>query len=135
MALFPQTRCPKCNGPVTFFEVMSIVTPFQSIDCSSCGEIVFLKHKSELFLIASGLGVLTFVVSLYVLINSILPTVVTYSAAVSYTHLDVYKRQVLTLIVAVPGTEDKMLPSGKSATILPVAGDGETSVVNVTVFV
>jgi O-antigen/teichoic acid export membrane protein len=80
MALFPQTRCPKCNGPVTFFEVMSIVTPFQSIDCSTCGEMVFLKHKSELFLISIGLGVLTFVVSLYVLINSILPTVVTYSA-------------------------------------------------------
>jgi hypothetical protein len=80
MELFPRTSCPNCNGPVTFFEVMSIVTPFQSIDCSTCGEMVFLKHKIELFLISIGLGAMTFVFSLFVLIKGILPMMTTYAA-------------------------------------------------------
>jgi hypothetical protein len=78
MALFPQTRCPKCNGPVTFFEVMSIITPFQSIDCSTCGEMIFLKHKMELFLISIGLSGIIFIFSLIVLFKEILPISLTY---------------------------------------------------------
>lgn len=78
MALFPQTRCPKCNGPVTFFEVMSITTPFQSIDCSTCGEMIFLKHKMELFLISIGLSGIVFIFSLIVLFKEILPISLTY---------------------------------------------------------
>lgn len=80
MKLFPRTNCPKCNGPVTFFEVMSIMTPFQSIDCSTCGEMVFIKHKIELFLISMGLGVMTFVFSLFMLIKEILPAIATFAA-------------------------------------------------------
>ena len=57
MALFPNCRCPKCKGPITFFEVMSILTPFQGIDCSTCGELVFLKHKMELFVLTIVLAV------------------------------------------------------------------------------
>jgi hypothetical protein len=78
MALLPQTRCPNCNGPVTFFEVMSIITPFQSIDCSTCGEMIFLKHKVGLFLISIGLGVIVFLFSLFVLLKEILPMFLTY---------------------------------------------------------
>ncbi len=72
MKLLPKTHCPMCNGPVTFFEVMSIVTPFQSIDCSSCGEMLFLKHKMEVFLISIGLSVIVFLFMVFLLINEIL---------------------------------------------------------------
>lgn len=78
MALFPQTHCPNCNGPVTFFEVMSIITPFQSIDCSTCGEMIFLKHKVGLLLLSLGLGGLVFLFSLFVLLKEILPVFLTY---------------------------------------------------------
>lgn len=78
--MFPKTSCPNCNGPITFFEVMSIVTPFQSIDCSTCGEMVFLKHKIELFLICIGLGITTFLFSFLILLRGILPPMATYTA-------------------------------------------------------
>lgn len=84
MALLPQTRCPNCNGPVTFFEVMSIVTPFQSIDCSTCGEMIFLKHKVEIFLISIGLGGIVFLFSFFVLLKEILPILLTYGIGVFF---------------------------------------------------
>lgn len=78
MALFPNTTCPRCNGPVTFFEVMSIVTPFQAIDCSTCGELVFLKHKMELFLVSIGLSVVVFIMTLLCLTQGIASILLTY---------------------------------------------------------
>ncbi len=78
--MFPRTHCPNCNGPVTFFEVMSIVTPFQSIDCSSCGEMLFLKHKVEMFILTIVISVTVFLFSFFVLINEILPVPATYGA-------------------------------------------------------
>lgn len=45
MALIPETTCPKCRGPITFFDVMGIITPFQCIYCPTCGDMVFLKHR------------------------------------------------------------------------------------------
>jgi hypothetical protein len=82
MALFPNTRCPNCNGPVTFFEVMSIVTPFQGIDCSTCGELVFLKHKMELFLISIGLGLVVFFGALFSLTSGKMSILLTYSVGI-----------------------------------------------------
>lgn len=78
MTLLPKTSCPGCHGPVTFFEVMSIVTPFQSIDCSTCGEMIFLKHKVGLFLISIGLAGIVFLFLLFVLLKEILPMLLTY---------------------------------------------------------
>lgn len=80
MKIFPRTHCPKCNGPVTFFEVMSIVTPFQSIDCSSCGEMLFLKHKVEMFILTIVISVIVFLFSFFVLVNELLPVPATYGA-------------------------------------------------------
>ncbi len=37
--------------------VLSIVTPFQSIDCVSCGEMVFLRNKWGLTMLSVGVGV------------------------------------------------------------------------------
>jgi hypothetical protein len=78
MNSFPKTRCPSCQGPVTFFEVMSIVTPFQSIDCSSCGEMIFLKHRGSLFFLSIVLGILVFLGALFVLVKGWISPIPTY---------------------------------------------------------
>lgn len=80
MALFPNCRCPKCKGPITFFEVMSILTPFQGIDCSTCGELVFLKHKMELFGLTILLAVLFIFLSVVALVLEIMSTLTAFLA-------------------------------------------------------
>ncbi|MBK6881255.1 MAG: hypothetical protein IPN65_01950 [Elusimicrobia bacterium] len=57
MILFPNGKCPKCAGVVSFTDVLSIVTPFQCIYCACCGAMIFLKRKWRLTLIAFGLSV------------------------------------------------------------------------------
>ena len=52
MNFLPKASCPKCKDPVTFVQVMSIVTPYQSIDCTTCGEMLFLVHRTELLIIS-----------------------------------------------------------------------------------
>jgi hypothetical protein len=52
MNSLPKASCPNCKGPVTFVQVMSIVTPFQSIDCTTCGEMLFLVHRTELLIVS-----------------------------------------------------------------------------------
>lgn len=52
MNFLPKATCPNCKGPVTFVQVMSIVTPLQSIDCTTCGEMLFLVHRTELLIVS-----------------------------------------------------------------------------------
>jgi hypothetical protein len=59
MKYLPNTTCPACQGPITFFDVMSIVTPFQSISCATCGEMVFLRHRWGLMFIALGVSLIS----------------------------------------------------------------------------
>lgn len=61
MKLLPNASCPNCKGPVTFVQVMSIVTPYQSTDCTTCGEMLFLVHRTEL-MVASILAAFLLVV-------------------------------------------------------------------------
>jgi len=57
MTLFPNGKCPKCAGVVTFVDVLGIVTPFQCIYCAHCGAMIFLKKKWELTLMSFGLSI------------------------------------------------------------------------------
>lgn len=57
MTLFPNGKCPKCAGVVTFFDVLGIVTPFQCIYCSHCGAMIFLKKKWELTVLSFALSI------------------------------------------------------------------------------
>ncbi|MBK8574941.1 MAG: hypothetical protein IPN90_04400 [Elusimicrobia bacterium] len=84
MALLPHTTCPHCNGPVTFFEVMSVLTPFQAIDCSTCGELIFLKHKVELFLLSIGLALMVLVASVWALLLDALSAILVYSTGAAF---------------------------------------------------
>lgn len=65
MTLFPNGKCPKCAGVVTFVDVLGIVTPFQCIYCAHCGAMIFLKKKMELTVFA-------FVLSVFVLFGGFL---------------------------------------------------------------
>jgi len=60
----PEARCPLCGGPITFLDVLSIITPFQSVSCVTCGEDVFLKNKW-------GITVLSFVFFFLVSVGSL----------------------------------------------------------------
>lgn len=66
MKLIPEAHCPQCKGPITFFDVLGIVTPFQCIYCVSCGEMVFLKHRWTFLVVAvlAGATMLMFSVEL-----------------------------------------------------------------------
>ncbi|HND64524.1 MAG TPA: hypothetical protein PKX64_06730 [Elusimicrobiota bacterium] len=70
MKWIPEAHCPKCKGPITFFDVLGIVTPFQCIYCVSCGEMVFLKHRWTFLSVAVLAGVLMVLFSIEVVTKS-----------------------------------------------------------------
>ncbi|HNF59179.1 MAG TPA: hypothetical protein PLN89_06370, partial [Elusimicrobiota bacterium] len=71
MKWIPEAHCPKCKGPITFFDVLGIVTPFQCIYCVSCGEMVFLKHRWTFLSVAVLAGVLMVLFSIEVVTKSL----------------------------------------------------------------
>ncbi|MBL0058398.1 MAG: hypothetical protein IPP35_04685 [Elusimicrobia bacterium] len=73
MKLLPNTHCPACGGTITFFDVMSIVTPFQSISCATCGEMVFLRHRWGLMFIALGVSLFSVLVAFLIMANEWMP--------------------------------------------------------------
>ena len=70
MKWIPEAHCSKCKGPITFFDVLGIVTPFQCIYCVSCGEMVFLKHRWTFLSVAVLAGVLMVLFSIEVVTKS-----------------------------------------------------------------
>ena len=71
MKWIPEAHCPKCKGPITFFDVLGIVTPFQCIYCVSCGEMVFLKHRWTFLSVAVLAGVLMVLFSIEMVTKSL----------------------------------------------------------------
>ncbi|MBL8023590.1 MAG: hypothetical protein JNK54_04825 [Elusimicrobia bacterium] len=57
---------------------MSIATPFQSIDCSTCGEMLFLRNRGDFFILSLLLGVFVFLLAVYILVEGILSPLSTY---------------------------------------------------------
>ena len=70
MKWIPEAHCPKCKDPITFFDVLGIVTPFQCIYCVSCAEMVFLKHRWTFLSVAVLAGVLMVLFSIEVVTKS-----------------------------------------------------------------
>lgn len=88
MKILPDSQCPKCKGPITFFDVMGIITPFQCIYCPTCAEMVFLKHPWGLFF-------LSLIFALSVTVFAVAMLLEGYS-----TNLSVYLAALLVLVVA-----------------------------------
>ncbi len=83
MKLIPEAHCPKCKGPITFFDVLGIVTPFQCIYCISCGEMVFLKHRWTFLTVALAAGALMVMFSIEVVTKSLASLMSTFLFALS----------------------------------------------------
>jgi prepilin signal peptidase PulO-like enzyme (type II secretory pathway) len=78
MKIAPKAKCPKCKGPVSFLDVLSIITPFQSISCASCGEPIFLMHRWGVTLVALGVGMIVLLLSLGFMIQGLMTSLQTY---------------------------------------------------------
>ena len=81
MKTFPKAKCPKCGGPVSFMDVVSIVTPFQSISCMSCGVLIFLRNKWGLTLLSIGVGLFVTLSALAAIFMEMAPDIVIFGAA------------------------------------------------------
>lgn len=61
--------------------VLSIVTPFQSIDCVSCGEMVFLRNKWGLTLLSVGVGLGVTISAVAAILLEMAPDVLIFAGA------------------------------------------------------
>lgn len=70
--LFPSGHCPRCRGPITFFDVLGIVTPFQCIYCPSCSDMVFLRNPLLVFFISILTGGMVFYMALMAILRGVM---------------------------------------------------------------
>ncbi len=72
---------------MTFVQVMSIVTPLQSIDCTTCGEMLFLVHRTELLLVSVLLAFLLIFAGMVAYTNGWASVPALYGAAMGFVVL------------------------------------------------
>jgi hypothetical protein len=84
MSFLPKASCPNCKGPVTFVQVMSIVSPYQATDCTTCGELLFLLYRTELLIVSIATAFLLMVGAMAAYSNKWLSVPVLYGAALVF---------------------------------------------------